>query len=116
MLVNSLFTHQALVERLSKYKTVDDWKNTTKGDITSTGWVVDTIEVALWGFFRYNSWEQGVLRVVNLGGNSDTAGAIYGALAGVFYGYEAIPKKWVEEIQNAALIQEVTDAFAQLVN
>jgi ADP-ribosylglycohydrolase len=71
--------------------------------------------VALWGFFRYDSWEKGALAVVNRGGDSDTAGAVYGALAGVFYGVDAIPQRWVDGMQNAKLIYETARLFSEVV-
>ncbi|KAJ5691829.1 hypothetical protein N7462_001252 [Penicillium macrosclerotiorum] len=109
------FHHPDLVERLARYKTIDDWKTTSSDKITSSGWVVDTIEAALWGFFKYESWETGVLAVVNLGGDSDTAGAVYGSLAGIFYGYDSIPTRWVEGMQNKALIHSIAEPFAEMV-
>lgn len=109
------FTHPALVERFSQYKTLEDLTSKSESDINSSGWVVDTLECALWGFFKYDNWEEGVLAVVNRGGDSDTAGAVYGALAGVYYGYEAIPEKWISRMVNAELIREVSVKFADLV-
>ena len=103
------------MERFAKYKTIDDWKGKTRSDINSTGWVVDTLEVALWGFFKYDKWADGALAVVNLGGDADTAGAVYGALAGVFYGFESIPEKWVNGMQKPELIREISGKFADIV-
>jgi len=110
------FTHPALVEQFSPYKTIEDLTAKSKSDITSSGWVVHTLEAALWGFFKYDTWEKGALAVVNLGGDSDTVGAVYGALAGVFYGYESIPEHWINDMQNKELIQEIPGAFAGLVS
>lgn len=109
------FTHPALISRFSHYTSIADWKARSPADITSSGWVVDTLEAALWGFFKYDSWEEGVLAVVNLGGDSDTAGAVYGGLAGVFHGYESIPSRWVNGMQNGRLIRDVAGRFAGLV-
>jgi ADP-ribosylglycohydrolase len=53
--------------------------------------------------------------VINLGGDSDTAGAVYGGLAGVFYGYDAIPPRWVNGMQNGEFIQDIADKFAGVV-
>ncbi|KAJ5110500.1 hypothetical protein N7532_001035 [Penicillium argentinense] len=109
------FTHPALKNRMANYVTIKDWKAKTAGHITSSGWVVHTLEVALWGFFRYDSWEKGALAVVNRGGDSDTAGAVYGALAGVFYGVDSIPQRWVDGMQNAKLIYETARLFSEAV-
>ncbi|KAJ5378140.1 uncharacterized protein N7496_005549 [Penicillium cataractarum] len=109
------FTHPALISRFAHYTSIADWNAKSPGDMASSGWVVDTLEVALWGFFKYDSWEEGVLAVVNLGGDSDTAGAVYGGLAGVFYGYESIPTRWVEGMQNGRFIRDVAGKFAEVV-
>ena len=63
-------------------------------DIRGTGYVVQSIEAALWAFARSTSFRQGALLAVNLGDDADTTGAIYGQLAGAFYGVEAIPTEW----------------------
>jgi ADP-ribosylglycohydrolase len=109
------FTHPALKFRFARYKSIADWKAKSPADITSSGWVVDTLESALWGFFKSDTWEEGALAVVNLGGDSDTAGAVYGGLAGVFYGYDAIPSRWVNGMQNAGMIRDVAGRFAGVV-
>ncbi|KAJ5633399.1 ADP-ribosylation/Crystallin J1 [Penicillium lividum] len=114
-LVEFTFTHPALVERLTRHKSVSDWSSRTDTEIKSSGWVVDTLECALWAFFKFDTWADGALAVVNRGGDSDTAGAVYGALAGVFYGFEAIPEKWVQQMQNADLIREIAEKFAARV-
>lgn len=62
--------------------------------IRGSGWVVHTLEAALWAFSRTNSFEEGLLTVVNLGEDADTTGAVYGQLAGAYYGESAIPAQW----------------------
>lgn len=114
-ITNFQFTHPELVARFSRYASIENWKAKSPANMTSSGWVIDTLEVALWGFFKYESWEEGVLAVVNLGGDSDTAGAVYGGLAGVYYGYEAIPPRWVNGMQNGGMIRDISGKFADLV-
>ncbi|KAF3402067.1 ADP-ribosyl-[dinitrogen reductase] glycohydrolase [Penicillium rolfsii] len=109
------FTHPPLARRFARYKSIGDWKAKSPANMHSTGWVVDTLECALWGFFKYESWEEGALAVVNLGGDSDTAGAVYGGLAGVFYGYDAIPRRWVMGMQNGNFIRDVATKFAEVI-
>lgn len=112
----SRLTHPTLSRRLAPYSSIDYFRVKEGRQVRSSGWVVDTIEVSLWAFFRYNSWEEGALAVVNLGGDSDTAGAIYGALAGVFYGFEAIPQRWVGKMQNGQFIGDISIKIASVVN
>ena len=63
-------------------------------DIRGTTYVVRSIEAALWAFAMTNSFRDGALLAVNLGDDADTTGAIYGQLAGAFYGVETIPPGW----------------------
>ena len=108
-------SHAALADRLSKYKDISDWRAPSESAMQSSGWVVDTLEVALWAFFKYDSWAEGALAVVNLGEDSDTAGAIYGGLAGTFYGFECIPSAWVYGMQNQELIRQIAEGVSGLV-
>ena len=62
--------------------------------IRGTGYVVQSLEAALWAFDRAPSFREAILLAVNLGDDADTTGAICGQLAGAFYGSEAPPKKW----------------------
>ncbi|KFY86954.1 hypothetical protein V498_07330 [Pseudogymnoascus sp. VKM F-4517 (FW-2822)] len=106
--------HNALVERLAQYSTLADWVVKSSSNISSSGWVVDTLEVALWGLFKYDSFAEGALAVVNLGGDSDTAGAVYGGIAGAIYGYESIPGIWIDVMQNKREITDVAGKLADL--
>ena len=64
-------------------------------DIRSTGYVIDTLEASLWCIFNTSSFKDAVLKAVNLGDDTDTVGAITGALAGVIYGNDSIPSEWI---------------------
>lgn len=75
-------------------------------EIRSTGYVVDTLEAAIWAAATTESYEECVLKAVNLGDDTDTVGAVAGALAGILYGYEAIPERWLEVLRNKELIEE----------
>lgn len=77
--------------------------------IESSGYVVDALEAAVWSLATTNSFENALLRAVNLGDDSDTVGAIAGGLAGLFYGYEAIPSIWIEAIQRKEWIEKLCD-------
>lgn len=75
------------------------YKNKHRDEIKSTGYVVDSLEAALWAFYNSNSFEEGLIRAVNLGGDADTIGAIYGQLAGAYYGEPAIDFKLIKAIK-----------------
>ena len=63
-------------------------------EIRGTGYVVDALEAALWAFWTTDTFEAGALAAVNLGDDADTTGAIYGQLAGAYYGLAGIPERW----------------------
>ncbi len=63
-------------------------------DIRGSGYVVHTLEAALWAFYNSDNFRDGALLAVNLGEDADTTGAIYGQLAGAYYGVEGIPAEW----------------------
>ena len=75
--------------------------------IKSSGYVVDSLEAALWCLLTTNSYEESVLKAVNLGSDTDTVAAIAGGLAGIYYGYESIPEKWKEKIARREWVEEM---------
>jgi ADP-ribosylglycohydrolase len=82
--------------------------------IRSTGYVVDTLEAALWAFHNGTSFEDGCLLAVNLGGDADTCGAVYGQIAGAYYGVGAIPEHWRSAIAFREDIQRMADQLKSL--
>jgi ADP-ribosyl-[dinitrogen reductase] hydrolase len=77
--------------------------------IRGTGYVVDSLEAALWAFYHARDFREGALRAVNLGDDADTTGAVYGQLAGAFYGEDNIPLAWRDTITQRELILELAD-------
>ncbi len=80
-------------------------------EIKSSGYVVDTLEASLWCFLREESFGDAVLSAVNLGGDTDTIGAVTGALAGAYYGENGIPKRWIELLASKEVILRVVNNF-----
>ena len=62
--------------------------------IRGSGYAAEALEAALWAFHKSESFRAGCLLAVNLGDDADTTGAIFGQLAGAFYGEEALPHEW----------------------
>lgn len=67
-----------------------------ENEIRSSGYVVDTLEAALWAFLMTDSYQNTVFKCINLGDDTDTVAAIAGGLAGVFYGIQQIPTNWIQ--------------------
>ncbi|MGA2247427.1 MAG: ADP-ribosyl-[dinitrogen reductase] hydrolase [Verrucomicrobiota bacterium] len=67
----------------------------------TSGYVVDTMQTVLDGFFNTGSFEDCLVRVVNRGGDADTAGALAGQLAGALYGVQGIPVRWLKKLDPA---------------
>lgn len=79
------------IEKLTKGNYVE--KN--EYAISGSGYVVKSLEAALWAFQTTDSFEEGALRAVNLGDDADTTGAVFGQLAGAYYGSSGIPRPWL---------------------
>lgn len=75
-------------------------------EIASTGYVVHTLEAALWCLATTKSFRECVLKAVNLGDDTDTTAAVAGGLAGIVYGYEGIPVGWIKKLRAKELIEE----------
>lgn len=67
-------------------------------EIESGGYVIHSLEAALWCLLNSKSYAETVLKAVNLGGDTDTTGAIAGGLAGIYYGFDQIPLEWINQI------------------
>ena len=79
-------------------------------DIRGTGYVVDALEAAVWALVTTDTFEDALLKAVNLGDDTDTVAAIAGGLAGLAYGWEAIPADWLSAIQKREWIENLIDA------
>lgn len=72
-----------------------DWRNKSRDDIRSSGYVIHTLEAAMWAVARAESFEEAVVLAVNLADDADTVGAVTGQLAGALWGAQAIPAHWL---------------------
>ena len=78
------------------------------------GYIVDSLKIAVWGFRNFTNFADGLKAVIRLGGDTDTNGAIYGQLAGAFYGREAIPQNWQDEVISGDEIVQLADKLLAL--
>jgi ADP-ribosyl-[dinitrogen reductase] hydrolase len=96
-------------EELGSYSRLENpaFKDLAEDEIRSGGYVVDSLEASLWCLLNSQSYEETVLKAVNLGKDTDTTGAICGGLAGLFYGYDAIPEAWLSKIVKRDWIEDL---------
>ncbi len=87
------------------------YKRMEPPEIKGTGYVVQSLEAALWAFHKSDSFEEGCLMAVNLGNDADTTGAIYGQLAGAFYGEQGIPQEWRKRVAMGERIREMAEGL-----
>ena len=97
----------AELDNFSRLASLSTFRNTPEDEIKSSGYVVDTLEAAIWCLINTNYYDEAVLKSVNLGDDTDTVGAVTGALAGLYYKLEGIPKDWAAALQNEALLKEI---------
>ncbi|MFH1081684.1 MAG: ADP-ribosylglycohydrolase family protein [Pseudomonadota bacterium] len=81
-------------------------------DIRGTGYVVQSLEAALWAFYHGHSFEEGCLLAVNLGDDADTTGAICGQIAGAFYGGGAIPLSWQKKLSMRNFVHHTAERLS----
>ncbi|TVV43296.1 ADP-ribosylglycohydrolase family protein [Thalassolituus sp. C2-1] len=81
--------------------------------LTGSGYVIESLESALWCFMNSNSFEECVLMAANIGNDADTTAAIAGQIAGAFYGLENIPSHWVDKL---AMKDEILEIASKLAN
>lgn len=74
------------------------WRDKERSAISSSGYVVHTLEAALWVINRAIRFEDAVLMAANLGGDADTVAAVTGQIAGALWGRSAIPARWLDKL------------------
>jgi len=81
-----------------------DYSQKSESEIRGSGYVVESLEAALWCFMHTNTFKEAILRAANLGDDADTTAAICGQVAGAYYGEPGIPSDWLEKL---ALYQDI---------
>ena len=102
-----------LVEEIDEIAS-GSFKRRNPPDIKGTGYVVQSLEAALWAFYHGKSFKEGCLLAVNLGDDADTTGAVYGQLAGAFYGEKGIPEVWRKKITLHDLIVSYAEELLRI--
>jgi ADP-ribosyl-[dinitrogen reductase] hydrolase len=77
-----------------------DYKNKSRDEIKSDGYVVSTLEAAIWAVWHTDNFKDVLLLAVNLGDDADTVGAVAGQIAGAIYGVDEVPRSWISGLHN----------------
>ena len=111
------FVDRNIGKQLSHFKRIMSGQlpSLPESEIKSGGYVVESLEAALWSFLTTSSFEDAVLTAVNLGWDTDTVGAITGGMAGVYYGFSNIPAHWLSKLLDYEKILSLTNQFAERV-
>ena len=105
-----------------RFASVDKWwerllqleqlRGMARQDVRSGGYVIETLEAALWCLLTTDNYADCVLAAVNLGHDADTTAAVAGGLAGLAYGYDSIPGEWIAELKRKEFIHECCNGLA----
>jgi len=87
------------------------WQQKTRDQISSRGYVVHTLEAAIWSVYTTNSFEEALIKAVNLGDDADTVGAVTGQIAGALYGIAAIPTRWKDALVKSDHLQQTMQSL-----
>ncbi|MHB8075989.1 ADP-ribosylglycohydrolase family protein [Desulfosporosinus fructosivorans] len=111
------FVDRNIGKQLSHFKRIisGELPDLPESEIKSGGYVVESLEAALWSFLTTSSFEDAVLTAVNLGWDTDTVGAITGSMAGVYYGFSNIPDHWLKKLLDYEKILSLTNQFSERV-
>lgn len=96
---------------LSGSKTQHQSEYSCREKVNNSGWCVSTLQAALWAFHSTDSFEEALIAAVNLGGDADTIGAVCGQIAGAYYGYSAIPERWLAAIKDREKLDKLINDF-----
>lgn len=89
------------------------YRDKLENEISGIGYVVPSLEAALWCFYHTDNFKEAILHATNLGNDADTTAAICGQIAGAFYGESAIPESWRRELVMRAEICLLADQLYQ---
>jgi ADP-ribosylglycohydrolase len=106
--VPEYWAHHPLVPEIDEIA-AGSFKHRQPPEIRGSGYVVQSLEAALWAFHHGDSFREGCLLAVNLGDDADTTGAVYGQIAGAFYGEEGIPAAWRTKLALRETIESLAD-------
>ena len=107
---------EAIVEHVKEPETVAALQKVAglpREKVRSGGFVLDTMQAALWSLKQTESLEEAIILAVSLGADTDTTGAVTGALAGAAYGASAIPSRWLDPLQYREELTALADLLLE---
>lgn len=93
-----------------------DYKSKTIDDVRGSGYVIDSLEAALWCFYSTSNYRDTVLKAANLGDDADTTAAICGQIAGAFYGVNGIPDSWRNKVAMKDTMLQLSNSLKRKTN
>jgi ADP-ribosylglycohydrolase len=90
------------------------FKEKSPPEIRGSGYAAHSLEAALWAFHNGGDFRDGCLLAVNLGEDADTTAAIFGQIAGAYYGRSGIPLEWRSKLAHSALIERYAESLFEL--
>ena len=108
--VEGLWERSPLADKIAEVAD-GSFKHREPPEIRGSGYVVKSMEAALWAFHKSHDFREGALLAANLGDDADTTAAIYGQIAGAHYGAEGIPAEWRKRLTMAAEITSTADSL-----
>ena len=85
-------------------------------EIKSSGFVVSSLEASIWCNLNASSYSEVVLKSVNLGDDTDTVSALAGAIAGINYGIDSIPKNWLDNLVKKDYLEELSNNYEEVIS
>ena len=83
-------------------------------DISTSGFVVDSLEAAIFAFLNSKSFIDGLHMIINMGEDTDTVGAIYGQIAGAYYGLSNLDEYYVDNLHETAMLKNMVNTFVNM--
>lgn len=109
---DKIFEYYEGNEELEHFQRIKDYD--FSGEIRSGGYVIDSLESSIYCLETTDNYKDAVLKAVNLGIDTDTTAAICGGLAGIYYGFDAIPIDWIETIPHIDRFFSLCEKFEAL--
>lgn len=101
--------------RFGRLFNMNEFEKVPENEIAGSGYVVASIEAAIWCLVNTSSYRECMLKAVNLGDDTDTTAAIAGGIAGLYYGYEDIPKDWLACIKRREWLESMFNRADELI-